>query len=773
MTAPKAIRTSGILVLVMMTGITYLLISTYGCEARGQYVQKVKIVNTSSLISNFFRNGGIITYPSNAYSGRLAEIAINLAARFRDGKLRAVPDTSLDEGEMENSNIIVLGSYHSNKILQHLNGRLPVKFEDGEFRFLNETYGKPSDLVNFIYPNPFNDHRSVIVISGNSDSSIAAHFSFNFFGSLRIRDGYETLLLTNFIESSGDKWKVDANGFWNFQSETDTILTTRHYTYITHSPRITRKEVERIAALNEKSVKSLRRLFEKSFKPIHIYYNLYDSFEEKGLIVDNTRVSSCHEPDESVHSVVNSYVKGDDFTQDALLDLRANYGRPKSKLLETGMSVYLGRSWRGFDYKFLASKLFLSRNVPSLSVLLDDKEAGYESGLVTQPLAGTFAAFMVQQFGITNLMKMYATWSPDKREVARMDRGWLGYLSKLSKSYVAKINEEKNNFLTNLPTFIKGFSFAQMGYDIYNGYLSGDSYNSLKELRRIGVNAISVMPFTYMRNPNEPEPLRFSQSAFDENDESVIFLEEAAAKLHFVVMLKPQIWLGRAWPGDIEMRSKTDWREFFKDYYRWIRHYALLAEMYRIPILCIGNELSKATVGHEKNWIGMVEHLRKLYDGKITYGANWDNEFRRLTFWRHFDYIGISEYYPLSKKDNPSNEELQEGADSVIDLVHSVQKKYGRPVMFTEIGYRSSMYPWKTALEKDPRPDTTLLNQARCYKAMMKASYGKKWLAGMFWWKWPSYLGYPDYKGRSLYLPLNKPAENVVREWYSKIWNNR
>ncbi len=54
---------------------------------------------------------------------------------------------------------------------------------------------------------------------------------------------------------------------------------------------------------------------------------------------------------------------------------------------------------------------------------------------------------------------------------------------------------------------------------------------------------------------------------------------------------------------------------------------------------------------------------------------------------------------------------------------------------------------------------------------MLRASYEKKWLAGMFWWKWPSYLGYAANPKRDLYVPLNKPAENIIRKWYLKDWN--
>jgi exo-beta-1,3-glucanase (GH17 family) len=167
----------------------------------------------------------------------------------------------------------------------------------------------------------------------------------------------------------------------------------------------------------------------------------------------------------------------------------------------------------------------------------------------------------------------------------------------------------------------------------------------------------------------------------------------------------------------------------------------------------------------------MVTRIRKIYNGKIVYGPNWSNEFSKLTFWKYFDYIGLSEYFPISDKNNPTDEELFQGAESVMKEIHSVQKKYNKPIIFTEVGFRSTGEPWKTALENKTKNETNLQNQARCYNALLKAAYHKKWLAGMYWWKWPSYLSFGGSPANEHYTPNNKPAEEVVKKWYSKSWN--
>jgi hypothetical protein len=39
--------------------------------------------------------------------------------------------------------------------------------------------------------------------------------------------------------------------------------------------------------------------------------------------------------------------------------------------------------------------------------------------------------------------------------------------------------------------------------------------------------------------------------------------------------------------------------------------------------------------------------IRKIYTGKLTYAANWD-DFDKVPFWKELDYIGIDAYFPLS-----------------------------------------------------------------------------------------------------------------------------
>ena len=48
----------------------------------------------------------------------------------------------------------------------------------------------------------------------------------------------------------------------------------------------------------------------------------------------------------------------------------------------------------------------------------------------------------------------------------------------------------------------------------------------------------------------------------------------------------------------------------------------------------------------QKSWVELIEKVRTVYSGKLTYAANYDN-YQDVGFWNHLDFIGINAYFPL------------------------------------------------------------------------------------------------------------------------------
>ena len=137
-----------------------------------------------------------------------------------------------------------------------------------------------------------------------------------------------------------------------------------------------------------------------------------------------------------------------------------------------------------------------------------------------------------------------------------------------------------------------------------------------------------------------------------------------------------------------------------------------------------------------------------------------------MPFWDALDFIGVSAYFELAGRSSPTREELVAAWQPVKSRLARLAERWERPVVFTELGYRSvdfaGQYPWKA-------DDTTPVNlelQADAYAAFFETVWREPWMGGVYWWNWFSFPddgGYDDDD----YTPRNKPAEAVLRQYYS------
>ena len=157
-----------------------------------------------------------------------------------------------------------------------------------------------------------------------------------------------------------------------------------------------------------------------------------------------------------------------------------------------------------------------------------------------------------------------------------------------------------------------------------------------------------------------------------------------------------------------------------------------------------------------------------MYDGPLVYAANWWAEYDRIGFWDALDYVGINAFFPLSRGPAPSSAELGRNAVAIADSIELLYQRTGKPVIFTEVGFKSvrgtSVEPWEWSGSLDA---VDVQEQVRCYEAIFESFWGRPWFYGMYWWKWFSDLrrGGPSHPG---FTPHNKPAEQVLARWYGK-----
>lgn len=301
----------------------------------------------------------------------------------------------------------------------------------------------------------------------------------------------------------------------------------------------------------------------------------------------------------------------------------------------------------------------------------------------------------------------------------------------------------------------------------------------LRPLVDLHVSWIAQNPFGWQERHDSPRVVVATEGhvLWGESDAGLEATALLARRSGIKTLLKPHLWLtdneDGEWLGSIAMKDEQDWQRWFADYRAFMLHYARLAERTGMEALCVGAELRGTVVRREADWRKLIAEVRSVYRGKLTYAANWYQEFEEVPFWDALDFIGIQAYFPLSEKNAPSLDELKAGWRPHLEAIERVQKRTGKPVLFTEIGYRSTpdaaIHPWEWP-DRSPRPgnDDGLALQASCYEAFFETLWRKEWFAGAYMWKW-----YPGGGGGRMrgsggdFTPQGKPAETVLARWYA------
>lgn len=304
---------------------------------------------------------------------------------------------------------------------------------------------------------------------------------------------------------------------------------------------------------------------------------------------------------------------------------------------------------------------------------------------------------------------------------------------------------------------------------------------SFKPLVAAHVTWISQTPFGWQPRSDRPEIFYRTEGGWwGESDEGLAATTKLALSDGIHTMLSPHLWLRRhsgghhgKWRSDIAMKSERDWQRWFANYDAFILHYAHFASRHEIGSLVIGTELAGTLPGHEAEWRHLIGLVRAVYHGRLTYAANWYDEADAVPFWDALDAIGIQAYFPLSKHSDPSLAELENAWRKRLPQLATLAQRFGKPIVFTEIGYRSTpdaaVDPWRWPDFSDAskyRTDNTL--QARCYQAFFDVVWPQPWFGGAYFWKW--YPAPPRHPQRLTvgFTPQGKPALEVLRQGFAQ-----
>jgi hypothetical protein len=346
---------------------------------------------------------------------------------------------------------------------------------------------------------------------------------------------------------------------------------------------------------------------------------------------------------------------------------------------------------------------------------------------------------------------------------------WLGLLL-IAVAVLASPSRASSSFLEahqGAVSFQKGISYSAWWA---GEYTQPGANLSMDALVSTGANWISLIVTAYQDT--------YASTTIDRTglhtptDDDLVYAIEQAHNRGLKVMLKPHVDLndessGR-WRGHIGegFTTKAQWAAWFTSYRDLIEHYAALAQAHGADQFCIGTELL-GTTHREGDWRAIIAGVRAVYDGPIVYAALHSGEEMAITWWDAVDYIGVDGYYPLTHDTDhhPDVAELEAAWAEPKAILANLNATYGRPILLTEIGYRShhgcAYHPFDSTIVSP----LDLEEQMFAYEAAFRQLYDEPWLGGMFWWQWHAdrFVSGPCNDGFS---PYQKPAETVLRAWY-------
>lgn len=189
-------------------------------------------------------------------------------------------------------------------------------------------------------------------------------------------------------------------------------------------------------------------------------------------------------------------------------------------------------------------------------------------------------------------------------------------------------------------------------------------------------------------------------------------------------------------------------------------------------------------------WRDLVRSVREVYDGPLTYAANFD-QYRAVAFWDALDLIGINAYFPLRHGSQPDIGTaelavlLRQGWRDVLADIEELRVSRGlsdQRIFFTELGYvrrrNCTIEPWAATgfsvvptagngtelLVWEDQPDDPV-ERALAVRSLYDAhlEMGGEMLAGILYWKLSTVAAHADVEPFVLVLG-DDPEDPLLRE---------
>lgn len=306
------------------------------------------------------------------------------------------------------------------------------------------------------------------------------------------------------------------------------------------------------------------------------------------------------------------------------------------------------------------------------------------------------------------------------------------------------------------------------------GYGSPAFAKAVNEAREIGSTWISLTPFGRVWDL-KPSGIDLTfEAPFEENRRNILAAIAQAHARGLKVFLVPHLWVETGdWRALIDPGDDKAWARWAEAYRQFLLTWAMVAAEGNVEMFSVGVELrSFVTTNRASMFFPILQDVRRIYPGLLTYSANWDDVQDTLILGE-LDLIGINAFYPLADKDGSGREALMAGGKRVTEGLEQLSRQWNKPIVLTEIGYTTRKDPairpweWPDGM-KDVQIDEEA--QAQAYEALIAPFLDSKVIAGFFVWR---YYADPDDVSQEAewgFSPRGKLAELILRDAFTARW---
>jgi len=319
---------------------------------------------------------------------------------------------------------------------------------------------------------------------------------------------------------------------------------------------------------------------------------------------------------------------------------------------------------------------------------------------------------------------------------------------------------------------VQGFGALSEWNGQFSSASAGQAFQSIASL---GSNSIELTARIWTQTGTANSV--FADPAKTESDASLLTSFQAAHDSGLSVLFKAA--LSTLNGTRVSSLAPADVAAFFASYKAEIVHLATIAQAAGVEMFAIGNEMSSLSGAQYRGyWTDLIAAVREVYHGELTYAAATD-EASHVGFWDQLDTIGVNTYPPLTASHAPTVQELVDAWTSVpvnpyyaaafdykspVDFLHSLATTYDKPLLMTEVGYRSidgtAIAPgsWTSSGTPD------VMEQADAYNAFFQvwSAHGGSWFKGAELWQWDLNNQYSS----TGYSVMGKPAEAIVAQYF-------